>query len=179
MFMLLQAARQWHSDTAEPPLGPASPAHAELLESYALRGRQTQHAAFRLLLEDLFPDETPAIGPAPGGGAGVVEHLGGSSLAFRPTRVKAASSAELVGVLRRSFVELMRYWQARDTVELLSVDMSEASLGLIRRIMMHATVQHVMTGMRLWSTLPCSVKRIEVCGLPPGAAPASIGAEEQ
>jgi hypothetical protein len=84
----------------------------------------------------------------------------GSRIRFRPLLVRPG---EHITAQASCFCTLIRYWEATpDAIELLVVDLTDASKTRIRDCMQDVSVSDVVRGIQLWETLPCRIQKVMV-----------------
>ena len=81
----------------------------------------------------------------------------GRHVVFRPVRVTDADASQ-----RAAFARLYEYWQAHDTVELLDIDLSDATPAAVAAVASRVTAAQVARGIKIWTTLPCRIDTVRV-----------------
>ena len=162
MDVLIRGALQW-GRTSEMP---DEHAHVDddLMDAYSRRLRDSKR------------NPSPA---APALFAALVTELGVSK---QDTRVVAIQDhdvffhpllvrpGETVRDQSACFAALVEYWLSTpEPISTLTVDVSDATMPLIRECMRGVTVSDVLRGIRIWETLPCKIHQIivyEPVGMP-------------
>ena len=104
--------------------------------------------------------------------AGLVSHFGVSApespvlqivdscIRFRPLLVRPG---EHLAAQASCFATLMNYWKATpEPIELLAIELKEASKTRIRECMKDVSASDVVRGIQIWETLPCRIQKVVV-----------------
>ena len=82
-----------------------------------------------------------------------------SILTFRPL---LSDPSDVLGAQRRAFFVLMRAWKRHCRINVVRVDLKDASFYSVRRMMAYSSARDVARGLHLWSTFPTRIDRVEV-----------------
>lgn len=89
-----------------------------------------------------------------------VIEISDSTVYFRPLLVESGNHVSAQGAC---FATLVRHWRSTsEPIELLVIEVADATMERIRQCMKGVTVSDVTRGIRIWETLPCRIKKIVV-----------------
>ena len=155
--MLIRAAMAWSRKSEVPAEEDIRSVDEKLMKMYVHRlqsSKTNPHDRMKFYFAELvheFGVEAPA--------SRAIE-IDGSTIYFRPLLVEPGGH---VSAQAGCFAALVNYWQnTTHPVELLVIELTEATIEIIRACMNGVSVSDVTRGIRIWETLPCRIKKIVI-----------------